>query len=280
MTQAHYPIDNTADEFTRLGIQADLFREDARSMLARIGNGSGWRVLDLCCGIGGITDVLSDWVGDRGSVVGVDRDTAKLEHARQWARENRRSNIEFAAGNAFDTGLAPQSFDLVHSRFAISVIENGIGILDHMLTLVRPGGIVSDWRSSWGFRVEEANTHTMQCDPPTKDWERALALMQQTFRAVGADTGMGIGMRRAFIDRGLGDIIMMKPCLHALTAADPMTMHLPMTLYAMSDTITSKGLMPAEELSTLIARVTDHLAQPGTMTISFSTMQVAGRSPG
>ena len=40
MAATQYPIETTADEFTRLKIQADLFRNDARTMLAQIGNGS------------------------------------------------------------------------------------------------------------------------------------------------------------------------------------------------------------------------------------------------
>ena len=119
-------------------------------MLTQIGDGAGWHVLDLCCGIGGITDVLSEWVGEGGSVVGVDLDVAKLQRARASAKEKQLSNVEFMEANAFDTGLPPRSFDLVHTRFAISVIQSGLGILDHMLTLVRPDGVVF---------VEEANTH-------------------------------------------------------------------------------------------------------------------------
>jgi ubiquinone/menaquinone biosynthesis C-methylase UbiE len=269
MIKPKYPIDTSADEFTRLQIQADLFRSDARSMLTQIGDGAGWRVLDLCCGIGGITDVLSEWVGERGNVVGADLDAAKLQRARAWAKEKQLTNVEFFEANAFDTGLPPHSFDLVHSRFAIIVIQNGLGILDHMLTLVRPNGIVF---------VEEANTHTMQCVPTTEDWEQALALMKKTFQVVGADTEMGPSLRGAFLSRGLHQLSV-KPCLHALTSDDPMTMHLPMTLSSMAETISSNGLMEAAELTALVSRLADHLAHRETMTISYSMVQVVGRAP-
>ena len=271
MTAAtHYPISTSADEFTRLRIQADLFRGDARAMLAQIGNGKQWRVLDLCCGIGGITDVMSEWVGHRGIVVGADIDLAKLSHARNWARQSGLTNVEFVNANAFDTGLKPASFDLVHCRFALSVIRDGLGILDHMLSLVRPAGIVF---------VEEVNTATMQCTPSSAYWDEALELMQKTFLAVGADTTLGLSLRNVFFDKGLVDV-QVKPCLHALTADDPMTMHLPLTLAAMSGAITSLGLMKGKELNLLVKRVADHLAQPSTMTISYSMVQVIGHARG
>ena len=269
MAEAQYPIKTTAEEFTRLQIQADLFREDARAMLAEIGDGDGLRVLDLCCGAGGITDVLSHWVGENGRVVGVELDREKLAHARRCTTQAGVSNVEFIEANAFDTGLEPASFDLVHTRFALSVIENGLGILDHMLALVRPGGVVF---------VEEANTHTMQCSPRNADWDIALTLMQDTFRAIGADTTMGPSLRGAFQERKLADI-RVKPCLHAQTSRDPMTMHLPLTLTAMTDAIVANGMMGRDELRSLVTRVADHLRKPGTMTISFSLVQVVGRVP-
>ena len=269
MTSAKYPISTSADEFTRLGIQADLFRDDARAMLARIGDGTGWRVLDLCCGIGGVTDVLSEWVGSSGTVIGADIDPAKLDHARCWAKNLGLGNVEFIEANAFDSGLPPFSFDLVHTRFALSVIENGLGILDHMLTLVRPDG--------WIF-VEEVNTSTMECYPPLPEWREALALMTQTFRAVGADTTLGPRLHKLFLDKGLAEV-WVKPCVHAQTSMHPMTMHLPLTLVAMRETITSQGLMGGAELDRLVDRVVDHLVKPDTLTLSFSNIQVVGRAP-
>lgn len=269
MVEAKYPIKTTADEFARLQIQADLFREDARTMLASIGDGSGKRVLDLCCGIGGISDVLSEWVGGRGRVVGADLDRDKLAHARERAAESGFPGIEFIEANAFDTGFEPASFDLVHTRFALSVIENGLGILDHMLTLVRPGGLVF---------VEEVNSNTMECWPPNADWDEALTLMKDTFRAVGADTAMGLSLRSEFLRRGLLDILV-RPCLHAQTSRDPMTMHLPLTLTAMTDAVEAHGLMRRSDLRILVDRVAEHLAKPDTTTLSFSMVQVVGRVP-
>jgi len=270
MADHKYPIKTTVDEYTRLAIQSDLFRDDARAMLARIGDGRGLRVLDMCCGTGGITDVLSDWVGRDGTVIGADLDVAKLDYARQWAERTGLANVKFIEANAFDSGLPPRSFDLAHARFALSVIQNGLNIFDHMLTLVKPGGVVC---------VEEVNTTSMACDPPSEDWDRAVQLCRDTFSTVGADVNMGLTLRRIFLDRGLTDI-KAKLCLHAQTSTDPMTMHVPLTLAAMRDAITSHGLMQGDDLDALITRVADHLARPDTMTVTYTLIQVAGRAAG
>ena len=269
MTSNEYPIKTSADEYTRLAIQADLFRDDARDMLARIGDGRGLRVLDLCCGTGGITDVLSEWVGATGTVIGADLDTQKLGYAREWADGLGLENVTFVQANAFDSGLEPQSFDLVHTRFAISVIQDGIGILDHMLTLVRPGGVVC---------VEEVNVTSMECDPPTDDWHKAVQVMRDTFTAIGADVKIGLTLPRVVREKGVMDVEV-NLCTHAQGPADPMTMHVPLTLVAMRDSITSNGLMEGEELDALITRVADHVARPDTMTFTFTMIQVVGRVP-
>jgi ubiquinone/menaquinone biosynthesis C-methylase UbiE len=268
MADNKYPIKTTADEYTRLAVQSDLFRDDARAMLARIGDGGGLRVLDLCCGTGGITDVLSEWVGTHGAVIGADLDSAKLEYARRWAERIGLENVTFIQTNAFDSELPLQSFDLVHTRFALSVIQNGLGILDHMLTLVKPGGPIC---------VEEVNAASMECDPPSDDWDRAVQLCRNTFATVGANINMGSSLRRIFLERGLTDVEV-KLCVHAQTSTDPMTMHVPLTLAAMRDTITSHGLMEGDELDALITRVADHLARPDTMSITYTMTQVVGRA--
>jgi SAM-dependent methyltransferase len=224
-------------------------------------------VLDLCCGTGGITDVLSEWVGPTGSVVGADIDREKLAHARNWAAKNKLPNVEFVEADAMSSGFTARPFDLVHTRFAISVIRNGLAILDHMLALVRPSGIVF---------IEEPNTHTMQCFPKTEDWDRALSLMKDTFRVIGANTEIGSSLRGVLLEKGLVDL-KAKPCLYALTCADPMTMHLPLTLASMSDTVASLGLMAKDDLQSLVKRVADHLAKPETMTLSFTMLQILGR---
>ncbi|MEM7426629.1 MAG: methyltransferase domain-containing protein [Pseudomonadota bacterium] len=267
--KAAYPIETSADEFTRLNIQADLFRKDARAMLAGLGGGAGLRVLDLCCGIGGTTDVLSEWVGEGGSVVGADLDTAKLDEACSWAARQGLSNVTFVEADAFDTGFEPASFDLVHTRFALSVIENGLAMLDHILALTKPGGIVF---------LEEADTRSMLCEPSTADWVEARHIFRETFLAVGADTSLGSRLDEECRARGMSDL-QIRLCRHDQTAADPMHFHVPLTLTAMRETIEERGLMKKTKLDALAARVTDHLASPGTKTTTFTMIQIAGRAP-
>jgi ubiquinone/menaquinone biosynthesis C-methylase UbiE len=269
MAPKEYPITTSTKEMERLRMQSDLFRDDAETMLDRIGVGLGWRCLDLCCGIGGITDLLSRRVGTDGTVVGADVDAAKLAVARDWAAAERLENTHFEHTDAFATGFSEASFDLVHSRFALGVIPDGTRILEHMLTLVRPGGIIF---------VEEANVRTMECAPPDRNWDRALAVTVDTFARVGADVFLGPKLYAMFRAAGLTDL-RVRPCLHALTADDPMMMHLPSTMDSMREAILSTSDLTAGELEELIGRLREHLSKPDTLTMSYSMVQMVGRAP-
>jgi ubiquinone/menaquinone biosynthesis C-methylase UbiE len=62
-----------------------------RAMLDAIGVRPGWSCLDIGCGPGGITSLLSERVGASGRVVGLDRDPEFLAHARANASSNLSS---------------------------------------------------------------------------------------------------------------------------------------------------------------------------------------------
>ena len=264
-----YPIKTSEREVARLRMQSDLFRADAELMLDRIGVGLGWRCLDLCCGVGGITDLLSRRIGTEGTVTGADIDSTKLAVACDWAVANGLDNARFERADAFATEFPKASFDLVHCRFALGVIPNGKEILNHMVTLVRPGGIVF---------VEEANVRTMECSPPDPIWDQMLALTVDTFAKIGADVHLGPKLYRVFRTIGLTDL-RVRPCLHALRAGDPMMMHLPDTLEGMRDAILSVGALTTIELDHMVNHLREHLSKPGALTISYSMVQVVGKVP-
>ena len=113
----HYPIERREGEIERLRMQAAAIEFDASVMLDRIGVGAGWRCLDLGCGPGGIIELLSLRAGPTGRVVSLDADLVFLERARVLARDRGLGNVDFVQGDAYCTGLARGSFELVHARF-------------------------------------------------------------------------------------------------------------------------------------------------------------------
>jgi ubiquinone/menaquinone biosynthesis C-methylase UbiE len=72
-----YPIERRPGEIERLHVQAAAMAPDCA--LDRMGVNAGWRCLDLGCGPGGITELLSERVGETGRVVGLDADAVFQE---------------------------------------------------------------------------------------------------------------------------------------------------------------------------------------------------------
>jgi 2-polyprenyl-3-methyl-5-hydroxy-6-metoxy-1,4-benzoquinol methylase len=92
----NYPIERRAGEIERLNIQSKAMAPDTLAMLGRFGPMEGWACLDVGCGPGGITDLLSARVGRAGRVIGLDMDEEFLEYARRSAP----TNVEFRRGEA------------------------------------------------------------------------------------------------------------------------------------------------------------------------------------
>ena len=160
----NYPIEHRAGEIERLHIQSGAMAPDALAMLDRIGPIKGWTCLDIGCGPGGITDLLSARVGPAGRVVGLDMDAEFLEHAR-W---NAPSNVEFRLGDAYGSDLSAGTFDLVHMRFVASTAGNPEQLLKEATRLARPGGIVA---------LQEPDGSTLNCYPPHPAWDRLKAVL-------------------------------------------------------------------------------------------------------
>ena len=85
----NYPIERRAGEIERLHIQSKAMAPETIAMLERFGPMQAWTCLDVGCGPGGITGLLSAHVGLAGRVVGLDMDLEFLDAARRSAPRPR-----------------------------------------------------------------------------------------------------------------------------------------------------------------------------------------------
>lgn len=109
----------------------------------------GLTVLDLGCGAGRDVYVLSQLVGKKGQVIGVDMTEAQLEVARrhqsyhQQAFGYTRSNVHFLQGNierldALD--LRESSVDVIVSNCVINLASDKAAVLREAYRVLKPGG--------------------------------------------------------------------------------------------------------------------------------------------
>jgi SAM-dependent methyltransferase len=141
----------------RLRILHALYGPGTRRVLLEAGLRRGMRVADLGCGVGMVTALLAELVGPEGHVVGIDASGAQLAQACDRLAAYR-TNTGFLAASATDTGLPPESFDLVYCRFLLIHLPDPERALREMWSLLKPNGILV---------CEDGDLTTSGSEPPS-----------------------------------------------------------------------------------------------------------------
>jgi SAM-dependent methyltransferase len=259
----HYPIEHRAGEIERLRIQAEGMGPDTCTMLDRIGVAPGWACLDIGCGPGGITNLLSDRVGSSGRVVGLDMDEQFLAHARK----NAPANVEFRRGDAYGSDLPASAFDLVHMRFVASTAGDPERLIREAMRLVRVGGMVA---------LQEPDGSTLNCHPPHPAWDQLKAALLGAFAGVGADLTLARRLYTLAREGGLADV-QYRPFLIGVRSIDSMVDYLPSTVESLRGTVLKLGLLTEADLASALAACRKHLHDPGTVFTMYTVAQVWGR---
>jgi SAM-dependent methyltransferase len=108
--------------------------------LARIG--PGLRVLDVASGMGEPSLRAARRVGPSGFVLGTDLVDGMLEAAREQARAQALSNIEFRAVDAEALELPEQSFDVATVRWGLMYMPRPERALERIWRALRPSALL------------------------------------------------------------------------------------------------------------------------------------------
>jgi ubiquinone/menaquinone biosynthesis C-methylase UbiE len=152
-----YLMAGRSAELERLQLQARVWEPAGQRLLARIGDGTGLRAIDVGCGALGWLRILSTWVGQTGQVVGIDNQASMLEAARAFVADESLSNVELVEDDLFASVLEPASFDLVHARFQLAPLGRSEEQMAAYRRMVKPAGLVvleDPDMSSWRFNPD------------------------------------------------------------------------------------------------------------------------------
>lgn len=101
------------------------------------------RVLDIGCGPGAVSVMLSKRVGHQGRVFAVDRNVAMLDAARQRAREAGVSNLTFIEGG-FDVAFQEHgTLDAAVGRRVLMYQTDAAQAVAQLARAVRDGGVIA-----------------------------------------------------------------------------------------------------------------------------------------
>jgi ubiquinone/menaquinone biosynthesis C-methylase UbiE len=134
-----YALGFSEHEQRRLALQDRLFARFTRALLVDAGVGPGMSVLDVGAGVGDVSMLAAQLVGDAGSVTGVERSGAYVRAARQRAADRGLTQVEFVEADLFD--YAPRRpYDAILGRFVLEWLPDPAAALRRLADHLRPGG--------------------------------------------------------------------------------------------------------------------------------------------
>ncbi|CAI8895287.1 class I SAM-dependent methyltransferase [Methylocaldum szegediense] len=116
---------------------SDKQYEHGKLLIQALGLGLGWRVLDIGCGTGRLTEYVAGLVGKAGHVVGIDPLQTRIEIARARAS----TNLSFQVGRAERLdGFFDNSFDAVYLNSVFHWLSEKRQSLAEIYRVLKSGG--------------------------------------------------------------------------------------------------------------------------------------------
>jgi ubiquinone/menaquinone biosynthesis C-methylase UbiE len=251
---AIYAVGRSEDERLRLVEQDRNFGPSTTRLFNAAGIGPGMHVLDVGCGVGDVSFRAATLVGTSGTVIGVDADDAALETARHRAAAGQFSNVTFQHGDlrelAFDV-----PFDVVVGRLVLVYLQDPAGVVRHLASLVRPGGVIA---------FQELVLGTMPAHAPELPLvARSFGLVFETFKRAGMDLNMGLNLYRVFLEAGLPPPALQVETLAIAGEDSPLYEYLAHTVRSVLPLTERLGITTAQEvdIDTLARRLRQEVVE-------------------
>jgi SAM-dependent methyltransferase len=270
-SSAEYVFGSSDIEQQRLVDQAAALEPQTRWLLDRLGVGAGWRVADVGCGPIGILDLLSERVGPKGKVVGIEREQRFADMARREIEKRRLKNIRVVEGDALSPGEGSEPFDLVHERLVLLNLpqRDQLTVVGQMVSRLKPGGLIA---------LQEYDAVSLVCYPEHPSWTILLDAYADAFRSRGGNRATGRTLHSLLRSTGVGSIEMKVHARH-LEVGDSQRTVLLTLVELMRERIVALGRFSESEFKQHRKRLLQHLKDPDTLVIDRLLIQAWGRKP-
>jgi SAM-dependent methyltransferase len=188
-----YVLGHSSVEIERLMAQARLIEPITERFFRAAGVTPGMKVLDVGSGDGDVAFLAAALVGERGSVVGVDRALEAVKVARGRAAALKLRNVTFLEGDPTELSFE-QPFDAVLGRYVLQFQRDPAAVLRQLASRVRPGGVIVFHELDWSG---------LSSFPPVATYDRLCGWGAETLRRHGTETRMGAKLHSTFVAAGL-----------------------------------------------------------------------------
>lgn len=192
-----YVLQTGSTAVERLKIVMDSYGPGTERLLDSLNSIDGKSVADVGCGTGLVSASFAKRVGATGKVVGIDSAPDTLAIARKMNDATNIKGIEWHNGDAYTTGLADNTYDVVYCRLLLLHLKEPARAVAEMRRIAKPGGLVicED--------LATINTQTYPIDSPIKTIQERIKNMAAK---QGTDWDIGLALPSLFKSLGLTDI--------------------------------------------------------------------------
>jgi len=263
----HYVIRGGLEGRERLRIMARVMNASSTSLLERLDLRDGHACLDVGCGGGDVTLELARRVAPGGRAVGADIDAAKLDLAREEARQKSVWNVEFCLSDVRQ-GTASPEFDVVYSRFLLTHLSDPGGAVSAFYRHLRPGGFVA---------VEDIDFSGYFTHPECKAFRRYHELYCAAVVRRGGDPNVGPRLPLLLKNAGFADV--------GVAVAQPVSttgeakLINPLTMENIADVVLEEGLATRAEIDDVVRELYEFAADENTLAGMPRVVQAWGRRP-
>src|SRR5258708_26122191 len=184
-----YTIEET--DLERQHLLAQLLEPVSLRALENISLKKGSQILDLGCGLGDTTLLLSDFFTGT-YATGLDQDAALIKAANE-EKKLLHANLYFVCGDALALPFDDNSFDFVFCRYLLHHIPDAVAAMEEMKRVCKPGGIVF---------AQEYDANFFQSHPESDAYPKWIEIINNLF----ADVHIGRKMIHYFRNLALKNI--------------------------------------------------------------------------
>jgi ubiquinone/menaquinone biosynthesis C-methylase UbiE len=192
---ADYVLAVSDEEIRRYRFMAERARAEETEYWRRAGIGPGAVVADVGCGPAAVAVLIADLVAPDGRVIGIEPDPSARAAAASLIAAAGVDNVDMRPATATETGIPAGSVDVVMIRHVLA--HNGPDeqrIVDHLATLVRPGGRV------YLLDVDGTAMRILDVDPDLEDLDEKY---RELHRRRGNDLQVGLRLGKLLTRAGL-----------------------------------------------------------------------------
>lgn len=234
-----YILGTDAEELHRLGVQHQVWAEEAQHGWRLANFRGGQTLLDLGSGPGFCTKEMAYIAGQSGKVIGVDISEGFIAHLNEL-KALYHLNIDAVVSDFNQMILQPNSLDGMFCRWALAWLPNPKEILNKVYDSLKPGGkMVIQEYYDW-------STH--QIEPNKPGLSTAIKAALKSFKA--SDGEIDIGRQLPGVLTEMGMKITNLRLMPKLATPDNLTWQWPKTFYhSYFPRLVDMGFLTSEEVT-------------------------------